>query len=226
MSPSQGAERRRRGSSGRGLSRELIVDAALRSIDLHGTQGLSMRRLAQDLGVEAMSLYHHVQNKDAMVDGLADWIFARLGLPPKDQSWRDYLVDRAHAQRRELRQHPWALGMLESRSNPGIGVLRHHDAVLGVLRRAGFEIPLAAHTFSVVDAYVFGFVLTELNLPFTGGSNADDFVDALALPEDEFPYMSEFVAAYIVGTDYDYGDEFAIGLGIILDEVERRREAQ
>lgn len=210
---------------GKALSTEAVIQAAVQVADEGGLDAVSMRSVARVLGVEAMSLYHHVRNKDAMIDGLADWIFARLGLPPIDQGWRAYLVDRAQAQRRELRAHPWALGMLESRSNPGVWVLRHHDAVLGVLRRAGFSIPLAAHTFSVVDAYVFGFVLTELGLPFTDGATADEFVGALELPDEEFPYMSEFVAAYVVGQNYDYGDEFAIGLDIILDEVERRREA-
>lgn len=207
---------------GKALSTETVIQAAVAVADAGGLGALSMRSVARELGVEAMSLYHHVQNKEAMLDGLADWLFARLGLPPTGAGWREYLTERAHAQRRELRAHPWGLGMMESRSTPGVAVLRHHDAVLGVLRGAGFPVPLAAHTFSVVDAYVFGFVLTELNLPFSEDSDAEAFAGQIDIAPDEFPHLTEFVTTHIAGRDYRYGDEFAIGLDIILDEIERR----
>ena len=125
-----------------------------------------MRKLAQELGVEAMSLYHHVANKDDILDGIVDVVFSEIDLPTNDIDWRAAMRQRAISARQALRRHPWATGLMESRSTPGPATLRHHDAVLGILRNAGFSIELAAHAFSVLDSYVYGFALQESSLPF------------------------------------------------------------
>jgi AcrR family transcriptional regulator len=181
-----------------------------------------MRSVGRELGVEAMSLYHHVAGKEALLDGLADWVFARITLPRPGTGWRAEMEERARSARTVLAAHPWGLGLLESRRSPGPATLAHHDAVLGCLRSAGFSVALAAHAFSVLDAYVYGFVLTEVNLPFQPGEAAEDFVEGLDLVMAEHPHLAEMVAEQIVGRDYAYGDEFDYGLTLVLDGLEQR----
>src|SRR5690349_17818371 len=148
------------------LTHELVVTAAVAVADHGGLGAVSMRNVARELGVEAMSLYHHVANKEALLDALADWAFTQVELPPPGTPWRQAMADRAASSRSALSAHPWALGLMESRRTPGPAVLTHHDTVLGLLRGGGFSVALAAHAFSVLDAYVYGFVLTEQTLPF------------------------------------------------------------
>lgn len=204
------------------LSAQSVVDAASRVADASGLAGVSMRSVGRELGVEAMSLYHHVANKDALLDGLADWVFARMSTPATDRPWRSEMDARAHSARAVLFAHPWGLGLIESRRTPGPANLRHHDAVLGCLRTAGFSVALAAHAFSVLDAYVFGFVLTEVNLPFQQGDLAEDFVESLGPLAEHYPHLAEMVASQITGRDYAYGNEFDYGLALILDGLEAR----
>ncbi|MFD6054653.1 TetR/AcrR family transcriptional regulator C-terminal domain-containing protein [Agromyces sp. NPDC060279] len=223
-----------RGRARTPLTRERIVAAAMAVGDAGGLSAISMRTVARELGVEAMSLYHHVDGKDAMLDAIAEEIFSRFPLAELGAPWRAALTERAHGARTVLAAHPWALVLLESRVNPGPTVLRQHDRVLGVLRTNGFDVPLAGHAFSVVDAYVYGFVLSESNLPFTAeakagggaaagiGSAAEQFAAGLALPADEYPYLTEFMAVMMAGHDYDYGDEFGYGLDLVLDQLEVR----
>ena len=204
------------------LTTQRVIDAASRVADHSGLAGVSMRSVGRELGVEAMSLYHHVAHKEALLDGLADWVFARIGTPSPEGPWRPEMHRRAHAARAVLAAHPWGLGLIESRRSPGPTTLRHHDAVLGCLRSAGFSVAMAAHAFSVLDAYVFGFVLTEVNLPFEAGESADEFVEELDLVAAEHPHLAEMIAEQVTGRTYSYGDEFDYGLGLILDGLEAR----
>ncbi|GAA2455006.1 TetR/AcrR family transcriptional regulator [Agromyces soli] len=204
------------------LTRERIVAAAMAVADAGGLSAISMRTVARELGVEAMSLYHHVDGKDAMLDAIAEEIFSRFPLAELGAPWRAALTERANGARAVLSAHPWALVLLESRVNPGPSVLRQHDRVLGVLRTNGFDVPLAGHAFSVVDAYVYGFVLSESNLPFTAEAGPEAFAAGLALPADEYPYLTEFMAVMMAGREYDYGNEFGYGLDLVLDQLEVR----
>ena len=206
------------------LTPDRIVDAAVAVADRDGLAGVSMRNVGRELGVEAMSLYHHVANKDALLDALADRVVAMIELPEHGRPWRPAMAERAASARRVLGAHPWALGLIESRRTPGPGLLRHHEAVLGCLRRDGFDVALAAHAFSTIDAYVFGFVLTEVNLPFSPGEDANDLAEQLGehLPAEAYPHLHELLLEHVAGRDYDYGDEFADGLELILDGLERR----
>jgi hypothetical protein len=133
--------------------------------------------------------------------------------------------ERASSARRVLAQHPWALGLIESRSSPGPALLRHHDTVLGSLRGDGFSVELASHAFSVIDAYVYGFVLTETSLPFPAEGSAEEFATGLTLPTELYPHLTELMTVLVVGGGYDFADEFEYGLDVILDELQRRREA-
>ncbi len=204
------------------LSAELIVEAAVRVADRGGLTALSMRNVAKELGVEAMSLYHHVANKEALLDALVEWAFARIERPEVGEPWRAQMVRRAHSARSVLSAHPWALGLLESRRRPGPALLAHHESVLACLRADGFSLELASHAFSALDAYVDGFVLTEVNLPFAADGDVDGFAVEIEqfLPEDRYPNMVEVLRTQIMGRDYAYGDEFGFGLDLILDQLE------
>ncbi len=203
------------------LTRAMVVDAAVEVADTGGAAQVSMRNVGRALGVEAMSLYHHVADKSALLDAMVDWIFTRIELPADDDGWREGMERRAHSAREVFAAHPWALGLVESRRTPGLALLRHHDAILGCLRRNGFSIDLAAHAFSAIDSYVYGFVLTETNLPF--GDSADGFVDEFteSLPVDEFPHLAELGAAITVH-GYRFADEFVYGLDLVLDSITER----
>lgn len=205
------------------LSHDRIIEAAVRVADRGGLARLSMRHVAQELGVEAMSIYHHLANKEALLDGLANWVFTQIELPEPHQPWRPAMRERAGSARRVLARHPWGLGLIESRRQPGPALLRHHEAVLACLRQHGFPVALAAHAFSAIDAYVYGFVLTELNLPFAAGESAEDFVTEIQalLPADRYPHLVEMVTEQVIGKDYAYGDEFEFGLELLLDGLAR-----
>lgn len=195
--------------------------------DRGGVDAITMRRVAQELGVEAMSLYHHVPNKEAILDGVVDRVFAAIDLPPSGDhdDWRGATRARAVSARTVLRQHSWALGLLDSRRAPGPATLRHHDAVLGVLRRAGFSLPVAAHAVSLIDSYVYGFVLQEASLPFTTHAEVEEVAGAILedLPANTYPYLTEMIVDHALRPGYDHATEFDHGLDLILDALEARR---
>lgn len=205
------------------LDQDRIVGAAVRVADAGGLAKVSMRNVGAELGVEAMSLYHHLAGKEALLDALADWVFTQIELPEPGAPWRPAMTARAGSSRRALAAHPWALGLIESRRTPGPALLRHHDAVLGALRRDGFPVALASHAFSAIDAYVYGFVLTELTLPFESGESVQDFVAEIheALPAEQYPHLVEMITEQVVGGDYAFADEFGFGLDLVLDGLER-----
>lgn len=203
------------------LSGTRIVEAAVAVADRGGLAAVSMRNVGRELGVEAMSLYHHVANKDALLDALAEWILAGIELPDDHQPWRAGMVKRAASARDVLTSHPWALGLIESRATPGPALLRHHDAVLGCLLDSGFPVDLAAHAFSVIDAYVYGFVLTEQNLPFdpAADAGAEAYAAGVASLLENYPHLAAVVSALAGG--YSFTSEFEYGLDLILDGLER-----
>ncbi|RSM57302.1 TetR family transcriptional regulator [Amycolatopsis sp. WAC 01376] len=209
----------------RSLTKERVLRAAIEVADRGGVEAMTMRRVAQHLGVEAMSLYHHVPNKDAILDGVVDAVFAAIELPgPEDGDWRDAIRARASSARAVLSRHSWALGLMDSRRNPGPATLRHHDAVLGVLRRAGFTLPMAVHAVSLIDSYISGYVVQESSLPASDdlAKVADDILENL--PRDEFPYLAEVISGHAMRPGYDHTSEFAFGLELILDGLEARRK--
>jgi AcrR family transcriptional regulator len=202
------------------LSRERALGAAVSLADAEGIEALTMRRLAQELGIEAMSLYHHVANKSDVLDGMVEHVFAEIELPADCAGdWRVAMLRRAASVRAALTRHPWAIGIMESRTSPGPATLRHHDAVLGCCRDAGFPVELAAHAFSLIDSYIYGFVLQEVNLPFDDSSDLHELVGAI-MPEgfaEAYPHLAELTTEHVLQPGYSYGDEFDYGLGLILD---------
>lgn len=207
------------------LSVDRIVEAAVAVADRGGLSAVSMRHVGAQLGVEAMSLYHHIRGKEALLDMLADWIFAQISLPEPEQPWQPAMVMRAESARAVLSAHSWALGLTESRSNPGPALLRHHDTILGCLRHNGFPVPLATSAFSAIDSYVHGFVLTELTVPIETAQDTEQFVEALQLSAHQYPNLAALITEQVVGARYTYGDEFAFGLDLILDALEVRLAA-
>lgn len=208
------------------MSAERIVDAAVRVADHGGLNAISMRNVGKELGVEAMSLYHHVANKDALLDGVSEWIFAHIELPREGSWWRDGMRARAESAREVLSAHPWALGLIETRKNPGPALLTHHNAVLGCLMRDGFSARLATRAFSVIDSYVYGFVLSEQNLPFDGRGGASEWVSDMMPLTGAFPFLQEVVIQLAKEGDYSFSSEFDYGLELILDELQRRHDAR
>jgi AcrR family transcriptional regulator len=205
------------------LTRERVLAAAVALADRGGIGSLSMRKLAQELGVEAMSLYHHVANKDDILDGLVDVVFGEIDLPSGEEGWRAAMRRRAISAREALRRHPWATGLMESRPTPGAANLRHHDAVLGVLRGAGFSVELAAHAYSLLDSYIYGFALQEASLPFHTPEEAAQVAQAIMaeFPASEYPHLTEIAVDHVLQPGYDYGNEYLFGLDLILDGLER-----
>jgi AcrR family transcriptional regulator len=205
------------------LTRERVLAAAVALADRGGIESLSMRKLAQELGVEAMSLYHHVANKDDILDGLVDVVFGEIDLPTGEDGWKAAMRRRAISAREALRRHPWATGLMESRPTPGAANLRHHDAVLGVLRGAGFPVELAAHAYSLLDSYIYGFALQEASLPFHTPEEAAQVAQAIMaeFPASEYPHLTEIAVDHVLQPGYDYGNEYLFGLDLILDGLER-----
>jgi AcrR family transcriptional regulator len=209
------------------LSRERVLRAAVALADDAGLGALTMRRLAQELGVEAMSLYHHVPNKDALLDGMVDLVFGEIELPTAGTDWKAAMRRRAISARAVLARHPWAIGLLESRRTPGPANLRHHDAVIGCLREAGFPVALTAHAYSLLDSYVYGFALQEASLPFDTPEETAELAQSImaAFPADAYPYLAELAVEHVLQPGYDYGQEYEFGLDLLLDGLERAARA-
>jgi AcrR family transcriptional regulator len=198
-----------------------VLRAAVAIADAAGIGSLTMRSLAQELGVKPMALYYHVANKDEILDGIVDLVFSEIELPSADGDWRSEIVRRANSARRVLGRHPWAIGLMESRKTPGSATLRHHDATIGTLRAAGFSVEMTAHCYALLDSYIYGFALQEASLPFEGAGTVADVAEPMMLqfPADAYPHLVEMTTEYVLQPGYDFGNEFEFGLGVILDAI-------
>ena len=207
------------------LSRDRVMRAGLALADEGGLESLTMRRLGQELGVEAMALYRHVANKGDLIDGLVDLVFAQVDLPSAGADWKGAMRRRAISLRDVLARHRWAIGFMESRANPGPAGLLHHDAVIGSLRAGGFTMELTAHAYSVLDGYIYGFALTTMNLPFETDDDVAEVAQTMLqpFPAGAYPNLVAFITDHAMKPGYDYGDEFEYGLDLILDGLERAR---
>ena len=204
------------------LSRERVLRAAIRLADKRGVEALSMRKLGRELGVEAMSLYEHVANKDAILDGIVEMVVSEIGLPGAGVDWKAAMRRRAMSVHAVLLRHPWASTLMESRMNLGPARVRYADAVLGTLRSAGFGIEIAYNAFLAIDSYVYGFTLQEVNWPFEAEERAEAVAAVRAQISDEYPHLRE-VTEYVMQRKgpVGYALEFELGLDIILDGFEK-----
>jgi AcrR family transcriptional regulator len=211
------------------LNRERVLRTAIALADEGGFESLTMRKLAKELGVEAMSLYNHVANKDDLLDGMVDLVFAEIEPPPADVDWKTAMRRRAISTREALARHRWAIGQMEGRGTHGPANLRLHNAVLGCLRGAGFSLEMTVHAYSVQDSYIYGFALQESDM---SPETADDFA-AVAQEQmhqyeavlADYPHLVEVVGGHVAKAGYDYATEFLFGLDLILDGLERLRDA-
>src|SRR5918999_5686717 len=209
------ATARRTGRKAR-VSREQVLDAALAIADEGGLAAVTMANVGARLGVEAMSLYRHIGNKEEMLDGLVDRVFAEIEVPADAPDWRQALRRRAVSAHGALTRHPWAIGLMESRSQPGPATLGHHDAMVALLFRAGFDGRSATRVYNLLDSYIYGFALQEATLPFSSPEEMASLSEQImAAVADAYPNLAR-VQRELVGSGFDYADEFEAGLDIIL----------
>jgi AcrR family transcriptional regulator len=205
------------------LKRDRVLRAAMALADAGGLETVTMRRLGQELEVGPMALYRHVASRDDMVDGIVDLVFAEIDLPAIGTDWKVAMRERAISLREALSRHRWAVGLMESRSNPGPANLRHHDVVLGILRASGFDMAMAAHAYSLLDSYIYGFAQTQMNLPFESTDDIAQMAQEMLqpFPLNAYPNLAAFITEHAMKPGYDYADEFEYGLDLILDGLER-----
>ncbi|MEX1171647.1 MAG: TetR/AcrR family transcriptional regulator C-terminal domain-containing protein [Chloroflexota bacterium] len=207
------------------LTRERVIDAAIELADRDGLGAVTMRRLGQHLGVEAMSLYKHVPDKDAVLAGIADKVAAEFTLPAPGVHWRTAIRDSSIAAHAVLLRHPWAGPLLESSLDPGPARLAYLDAVVGVLRDAGFPMIDVAHAFAALDSHLYGFTMQVVSWPF----DVDDYVEVAAamaagLDPDRHPNLAA-IASAVAASEHGVPLDFTFGLDLLLDGLERRLDA-
>jgi AcrR family transcriptional regulator len=207
------------------LTRDRVLRTAIALADERGLEELTMRKLAKELGVEAMSLYNHVANKGDLLDGMIDLVFAEIDPPAIGGDWKAELRKRAVSTRAALLRHRWAVGQMEGRSSHGYSNLKVHDAVLGCLRAAGFSIERTVSAMSVQDAYIYGFALQQTDMnpqtPEEFAASAERQMEEYEAMLADFPHLREVVGGHVAQAGYDYEAEFLFGLDVILDGLER-----
>ncbi len=204
------------------LSRERVLRAAIGVADEGGIDALTMRELGQRLGVEAMSLYNHVANKDDILDGMIDLVVSEIDLPSYEVDWREAMRRRATSAHDVFSRHPWASALIDSRASSGPERLRYFDWVIGTLRRAGFSLELAVRAFSVLDSYIYGFGRQQFHMSPGGDAPPEETTEAFlsAVPADQYPYLTEVITDHAMQVGYDESADFQFGLGLILDGLQ------
>ncbi len=206
-----------------------MLETAVALADRHGLEALSMRKLADELGAGAMSLYHYVPNKEQLLDGMVDVVFGEIEPPSLELDWKTAMRRRAVSTREALNRHRWAVGLMEGRTTHGPANMALHEAVLGCLRAAGFSIEMTVHAYSVQDAYIYGFALQETDMP---SETPEDFaaeaqrqMHEYAAVLADYPNLVEVVGGHVAKAGYDYATEFLFGLDLILDGLDGLRDA-
>lgn len=211
----------KRGAPRAPLTRERILSAAISLADEHGLDALSMRKVAQELGVEAMSLYNQVANKDDLLDGIADIIVGEMEVPALGTDWKIAMRTRAISAHEVLLRHRWAPMLIGSRIHVGPAMLRYVNATLGCLHEAGFSYAMADRAWNALDSYIYGFTLQELNFPLEPSEYASAARKFLPmLPAAEYPHMRALTELVIAGSHSGVQD-FGFGLEFILEGLER-----
>ncbi len=202
------------------LNKERILNQALLLADTGGIESLSMRKLADALGVKAMSLYNHFANKDEILDGLVECVVAEIevpSLPP--EKWKSALIVRANSAHTALLAHPWATQAIVSRMNIGPNILGYIDKTLGCLLNAGFSVEMADHAWNAMDSHIYGFTLQELNFPLQEdeyAEAAEGFIDMI--PVEKYPHMNA-LSTHVIEGKYNGIHDFEFGLKLILNSL-------
>lgn len=204
------------------LTSTRVLDGAITLADRVGIEQFTIRKLAAELDVKPMTIYHHVPTKEAILDGMVDVVFGEIDLPSAEADWKPAIRERCISMRAVLARHPWAAPLMESRTNPGPATLRHHDAVLGCFRRGGLSVAMTANAYAIVDSYVYGFALQEANLPFGGSEDIGELAESIVepLPADEYPNLVELTTDHVLQPGYSFGSSFGLGLNLLLDGLD------
>jgi len=210
------------------LDREKVLETAVELADEIGLESLTMRKLADRLGVGAMTIYHYVSSKEEIVDGMVEIVFAEIEKPPSGVDWKDAIRRRCISARAVLNRHPWAAPMLESRTAPGPANLSHHDAVIGCLRDGGLSPQLTAHAYAILDSFVYGFAFEEATLPAGGGEGFAEIAEEFAahFPADVYPHLAELTFDHVLRPGYNFGDSFEFGLDLIIQGLDRAAKGE
>jgi AcrR family transcriptional regulator len=205
------------------LNRSKVLEAAIELADQIGIEALTIRNLANKLGVGAMTIYHHVPSRDAIVDGMVEIVFDKIEKPSADDDWKTAMRRRCISAREVLNQHKWAAPLMDSRMSPGPANLSHHDAVIGCMRKGGLSIQMTAHAYAILDSFVYGFAFEEAVLPSGGGEGITEVAEQIAahFPSGEYPHLAELTFEHVLQPGYDFGDSFEFGLDLIIEGLER-----
>ena len=206
------------------LSKERVLRAAIRLAD-KDIDSLSMRKLGQELGVEAMSLYNHVANKDEVLDGIVALVVSEIEPPPEGADWKATLRGHAIATHKVLMAHPWAANLWWRRGE-GPDRMRQAEMQLKTLREAGFSEDLTYHGYHVLVGHILGFTLQALNFPIETKEELAEMAAKFLedFPVDEYPYLAEHIGQHVHPGESGEG-AFEFGLDLILDGLERMRDA-
>jgi len=208
------------------LSRERILSAAIALADEGGIEGLSMRKLGQELGVEAMSLYNHVANKDDIGDGIVEMVLAEIEEPSAEGDWKTEIRRTAISSHEAFLRHRWACSLMMHRPKASPVRMRWMEAVLRTLREAGFSADMTHHAYHALDSHITGFTLWQVNMPFETKAELVDLAEVFLreIPADEYPYVIEHAEQHLAPSSPDGATEFEFGLDLILDGLERLRD--
>jgi AcrR family transcriptional regulator len=205
-----------------------VLRAAVQLADDSGIAAVTMRDLGRRLGVEGMSLYNHVTNKDDLLDGMVDIVVDEFDLPDANLGWREAMRRRAVSARAVFTRHPWASALIDSRLSSGPARLHYFDWMLGTMRRGGFTIATTAHAVSLLDSFIYGYARQQLNMStgpdVTNEDNAEAFMEGI--PADEYPNLREMVVEYAMKGGYDEPADFEFGLDLILDALQRLLDSE
>lgn len=205
------------------LSRDLLVAGAVELADAEGIAALTIRALAAQLGVKPMAIYHHVANKDEILDAIVDAVYAEVYVPVATGDWREELTRRSLSMHEALGRHPWAVSLMDTRVNAGPANLASHEAVLEVLLTAGFSLQATAHAYATLDAFVYGFVLQEVSLDSIDlHDSAQEVVAGMNLAG--YPRLAQFASEHVMQEGYAFSDSFEVGLNLTLDGLAALRE--
>jgi AcrR family transcriptional regulator len=218
------------------LSKDRVLRAAVGLADEGGLASLTMRKLAQQLGVEAMSLYYHVADKDEVLDGMAEAVMGEINarvdaidVASSGAGWKPAVRQRILSAREVLLRHTWAPGLIESRTTMSPAVLRYYDSLAGLLRKGGFSVDLVHHAMHALGSRALGFT-QEL---FDEQNNADPGPEVTAIMVGQLAKEYPHISAVVMGASHDAGStlgwcddqfEFEFGLDLILDGLERLRD--
>lgn len=208
------------------LTKEKIARTAVSIADSSGMKSLSMRKLADKLGVEAMSLYHYIDDKQDLISSMMELIVPTIKRPEACESWQEAICERSRAMRQTLITHPWAAQEFVSGINVGSNMLTYSDRTVGYFRQAGFSYRLTDYAWNVIDSYIYGFTLQSQNFPFDASEYQAAAKQYLPMiPREQFPNIHD-MSLQIINGSHDGIQDFDFGLELIIDGIEKIKKQE